>query len=281
MTDTKPRLTQCSDLIYDVGLHRGTDSAFYLRKGFRVVGIEASPGLVDLAREQFREEIVDGRLTLIPAAIAPEAGRIPFYLNLDKDVWGTISPDFASRNERLGTRNEAVEVEAVTFRSVLEQHGIPYYLKVDIEGADTLCLEALHEFPERPRFVSVEIDLTCFAEGFDCLVHLWNLGYREFKVVNQSLNKRVQCPDPPLEGVYVPASFGAECSGPFGEEAPGRWLSIEETLQRCLSVMRQQQLFGASGGKYYDTWLRHPVKWFRRLAGMEPIGWYDLHAKFS
>ena len=30
-----------NNLIYDVGLHKGEDSEFYLKKGFRVVAIEA------------------------------------------------------------------------------------------------------------------------------------------------------------------------------------------------------------------------------------------------
>jgi 16S rRNA A1518/A1519 N6-dimethyltransferase RsmA/KsgA/DIM1 with predicted DNA glycosylase/AP lyase activity len=31
------------DLIYDVGMHHGEDTEFYLRKGFRVVAFEADP----------------------------------------------------------------------------------------------------------------------------------------------------------------------------------------------------------------------------------------------
>jgi len=34
-----------SDLIYDVGVHQGEDTDFYLKKGFRVVGIEANAAL--------------------------------------------------------------------------------------------------------------------------------------------------------------------------------------------------------------------------------------------
>jgi len=37
------------DLIYDVGLHKGEDAEFYLRKGFRVVAFEADSDLVDFA----------------------------------------------------------------------------------------------------------------------------------------------------------------------------------------------------------------------------------------
>ena len=36
------------DLIYDVGMHKGEDTEFYLRKGFRVIAIEADPDLVSL-----------------------------------------------------------------------------------------------------------------------------------------------------------------------------------------------------------------------------------------
>ena len=34
------------DLIYDVGAHKGENSDFYLRLGFRVVAVEANPMLV-------------------------------------------------------------------------------------------------------------------------------------------------------------------------------------------------------------------------------------------
>jgi FkbM family methyltransferase len=279
MVAQSPRLTPHSDLIYDVGMHQGKDTAFYLKKGFRVVAVEASPSHVKAAEELFQKEITEQRLTIVPAAVSSQEGRIPFYINLDKDDWGTISADFAARNEQLGTRNQLVEVDAVRMETILRRYGVPYYIKIDIEGADTLCLESLHEFSERPKFVSIEIDLTSFAEGFESIVQLWELGYRDFKLVNQSLNKHTQCPNPPREGLFVPARFDAHTSGPFGEETRGDWLDIEGALAKYQEVIRQQRLFGASG-KYYHSPLRHISKWLRKIAGLEPIGWYDLHARF-
>ena len=35
------------DLIYDIGMNHGEDTAYYLSKGFRVIAIEANPGLTD------------------------------------------------------------------------------------------------------------------------------------------------------------------------------------------------------------------------------------------
>jgi len=280
MENPPARLTEKTDLIFDIGMHRGKDTDFYLKKGFRVVAVEANPTHVRQAQQRFSKQIECSHLVVVPAAISTAPGRIAFYINLDKDDWGTISPDFALRNEQLGTRSQKVEVDAVTLQSIMQKHGVPYYMKIDIEGADTLCLEGLHHFDQRPRFVSIEIDLISFADGFASIVHLWNLGYRDFKLVNQANNKRVTCPNPPREGIFVPARFDAHTSGPFGEESPGEWLDIEALLARYQKIMHEQRLFGASG-KYYHTPLRHLSKWTRRLVGWEPVGWYDLHARFT
>ena len=40
-------------LVYDVGVHRGDDTAYYLHKGYRVVGVEADPAMADHLRDRF------------------------------------------------------------------------------------------------------------------------------------------------------------------------------------------------------------------------------------
>ena len=45
------------DLIYDLGLHTGQDTEFYLKKGFNVVAIEANPLLVTEAEARFALEV--------------------------------------------------------------------------------------------------------------------------------------------------------------------------------------------------------------------------------
>jgi hypothetical protein len=72
-----------SDLIYDVGMHDGRDTAHYLRCGYRVVAVEANPELVAAAEKRFGDVIAAGRLTIVPKAVAAytrglEAlGRLP------------------------------------------------------------------------------------------------------------------------------------------------------------------------------------------------------------
>jgi FkbM family methyltransferase len=136
------------DLIFDIGLHKGEDTDFYLKKGFKVVAFEADPDLIAICKVRFQESITHQRLRIVEGAIAPKAagGRIAFYKNLQKSEWGTINKKWVERNEKLGTRSVKIEVERVDLAEMFRIHGIPFYLKVDIEGADHVVLDEL-----RPR----------------------------------------------------------------------------------------------------------------------------------
>ena len=43
-------------LVCDVGMHRGGDTAYYLHKGFRVVGVEANPAMADQLRDRVKPD---------------------------------------------------------------------------------------------------------------------------------------------------------------------------------------------------------------------------------
>jgi len=261
-------------LIIDVGMHTGRDTEFYLRKGFNVIAIEANPELIKQAQSHFTDALSDKKLIICDVAIAEYDGDIEFYINSQHDDWGTTSKGFASRNERFGTENHLIRVKCTRFQNILKKHGVPYYLKIDIEGADILCLKALMEFNEKPQYISIEAGLTSFEETFTELSLLRNLGYSEFKIVNQSLNSKVRCQNPPLEGAFVDYQFDGTCSGPFGEEAPGRWMSVEETFIKYRRLLTEQKYFGADG-KLYKTIFHRMYEFLKN----EPVGWYDFHAK--
>lgn len=263
-------------LIIDVGMHTGRDTEFYLKKGFNVVSIEANPELVKNARSYFQDALSNNKLVIHDIAIADYEGEIDFYINNQKDDWGTTFKEFALRNESLGTNNTLIHVKCTTFQTILRQHGVPYYLKIDIEGADILCLKALMEFNERPKYISIEAGLDSFEETFTELSLLWNLGYRKFKIVNQALNGNIRCLDPPVEGLFVDYRFDGTCSGPFGEEAPGKWMSVEKTFVKYRRLLTEQKYFGASGKLYKTPFHRLYVALKR-----EPAGWYDIHAKLA
>jgi len=45
-----------SDLVFDIGMHNGDDTAYYLARGYRVVAVEANPSMCATAQANSRFE---------------------------------------------------------------------------------------------------------------------------------------------------------------------------------------------------------------------------------
>lgn len=238
-----------SDLIYDIGMHVGDDTDFYLRKGFRVVAIEANPELAAKAAERFAGAIAESRLSVLNVAVAGYNGLIELLITPEKDDWSTVVPEVAKKKEaESGASFTAIEVGAIRFEPILARFGVPYYMKLDIEGAERHCLEALAGFSARPKFISIELG------ALNALDSLSSLGYSQFKIINQRLNESIVLPRPPREGQDVEWRFDSLfSSGAFGEETAGTWLPTEKAADQLRRVLA--------------TW--------------ETGDWYDIHAKLS
>jgi FkbM family methyltransferase len=252
------------DLIFDVGVANGNDSAYYLHKGYRVVGVEANPLQLPALRERFETEIREGRYHLVPIAIAEVEGEAEFWICDDEPEWSSFDRSIASYK---GSRHHSVRVQTCPFRSVLEQFGTPFYCKIDIEGNDDLCVSDLAG-PQRPPFVSIELD-----SGEPQIRLLERQGYTRFKIISQRTlrqpHKTVARLKTHLPLWLLKQAFRVETkllrrpdgdwrfpngsSGRFGEETPGDWLTADEAIE----LNRTLEL-----AEYYDDW-------------------YDIHAALS
>jgi hypothetical protein len=83
-----------------------------LKKGYRVIGIEADPQLAAHCRKRFASDIASGALRLIEGAIAAidqvKRRSVTFYKNANS-VWGTIDPKWRERNDRFGSPSTEIE----------------------------------------------------------------------------------------------------------------------------------------------------------------------------
>jgi FkbM family methyltransferase len=276
-------------LVFDVGMHQGEDTEFYLSRGCNVVGIEANPVLVAKLREKFAAEIATGRVQIVDKAIAENAGRVAFTIDASQSIWGSISPSFIERNRlwadaNKGTANQIVEVEATTLDELVRAFGTPYYMKVDIEGMDMACIRALHHCRSKPRYLSIESvvtsGVTSVESGFDELAHLWVLGYRYFKYIDQNQLPRLDGSTLDREGPSMRYKYRGDSSGPFGEESPGAWAEIGPTLRRMRALVRYQNAIGP-GGRHYHTLLSKIGRRLYRVVRRRTHSWYDLHARLG
>jgi FkbM family methyltransferase len=281
-----------NDLIYDAGMHKGEDTEFYLRKGFRVIAFEADPDLVSFCRDRFKKFIDQGQLKIVEGAIVDmntiEAGqrRVRFYKNDEESVWGTVCADWAERNWRLGTKSRVIEVDVTDYLKVMEENGIPHFLKIDIEGVDMFCVKALGRFQERPDYVSIESDKTSYTNIKDEIDTLISLGYDSFQAIEQSAIRRSQSPpDPPREGRYVRQRFEFGSSGLFGAELGDEWKSNKEVLRQYRAILLGYHLLGDDGilNQRNFRWPWPLPKLARSfcsfLTKASVPGWYDTHAR--
>lgn len=234
--------------IIDLGMHSGQDTAFYLKKGFRVLAVEADPELVADARVRFADPIAEGRLEILHAAVADHDGEVSFFRSNDDRLYNTL---ISSRLRDMPGGHEAITVPAVAAETLLTRAGTARYLKVDIEGADDCVLGALIRRPElRPPYVSAEVN------GPEQAALLYAAGYRGFKLVNQARFARWRQPDPPLEGVRAEHEFGLHSSGLFGEETPGEWVSFKAVTKQWVAAARLISLNAEVFSAWFDVHAR-------------------------
>jgi FkbM family methyltransferase len=273
------------NLIYDIGMNNGDDTAYYLRRGFHVVAVEADPKLAAAAAERFANEIKSGRLTILNIGIAAEEGEFPFWICETRSQWNSFDRAVASRD---GRPHHEIRLACKRLGAVLEEFGVPYYLKLDIEGNEILCIQDLDP-RTLPKFISVEAtDL-----NLNLLTLLRDRGFKRFKCISQTNFLPLELPlttehhryervqwlastKNPLARTfrifggrswinrklnrsrsYNGWTFPSGSSGPFGDELPGRWHSYDELTtiyEHYLSLFRarKRSIFWGEGAP--DFW---------------------------
>lgn len=163
------------ELIYDIGAFDGQDTLYYLYKGYDVLFVEADPQLYNELTIMFNKEIHQGKVIPINKALDSTMGIKNFYLNKGTKEWNSLNPALGHRRQDGGDR---IEVETVTITDLFSEFGVPYYMKMDIEGMEFDCLRNMDK-DSIPQFISVEFS------NPNLLPLLYDKGYRKFQLVKQ------------------------------------------------------------------------------------------------
>ncbi len=162
-------------LVFDVGANVGDMSECYLDLGCRVVAVEPDERCGRVLRRRFQRS---GRFTLEPVAVSDTAGPVDLQVQAPGSAYNTLSTKWRAVLEG-GTSSHAVggmpfgatkRVEAVTLDMLVARHGLPGYLKLDVEGHEAPALQGLSRPVGRVMF---EANLPEFhAEAVSCVERL-------------------------------------------------------------------------------------------------------------
>lgn len=263
------RFPAVADTVFDVGMHDGQDTAYYLARGYDVVAIEANPKKCAMAERRFEAEVRAGRLEVLNVGIADAAGEMEFWVS-DESEWSSFDRSAATRQ---GRRARAIRVPTTTFAEVLGRYRPPILVKIDIEGNDTLCVRDLARSSIRPSYVSFEANKMA---GSDVAL-LSQIGYDSFKCIRQNdlheitprnvrwqvkVRKVVWRAQHGSRLHYRRRQFGGErfpdgSSGPMPWVFPGPWWSAEAVQAVWERLLEVDQELNCNGlGEWFDIHAR-------------------------
>ena len=167
------------DLVFDAGAHVGDRVAAFRRLKARVVAIEPQPALVRTLRLLYGRD--DG-VAIEAVALGERDGTVELKLNIDNPTVSTASDDFvAAAHGAPGWDDQAwskrISVPMTTLDALIDRHGTPSFIKIDVEGFEAQALAGL----TRPvAALSFEFTIIQRAVAHAALDRCVALGYSGF-----------------------------------------------------------------------------------------------------
>ena len=139
------RFVRPGDLVFDIGAHVGDRVASFRRLGARVVAAEPQPAAAKVLK------LLYGRnrdVAIEAVAVGRAAGTIGLMINPDNPTVSTASNEMVSAaREAPGWEtqrwSQAIRVPITTLDSLMARHGVPTFIKIDVEGFEYEVLVGL------------------------------------------------------------------------------------------------------------------------------------------
>jgi FkbM family methyltransferase len=173
------------DIIFDVGANEGAKADIFLRLGANVVAIEPDGACQGMLRDRFlRYRWRSSRVLLVGKAVSDKHGKQEMWIDGPGSAVNTMSRKWADhlkenkdgfRHGHFGLEfNRSISVETTTIADLIKLYGVPFFIKIDVEGHE---LSVLRGMPEPVPFLSFEVNLASFRqEGVECVRQLGHFG---------------------------------------------------------------------------------------------------------
>ncbi len=168
------------DLAFDIGAHAGNRTRALVAAGARVVALEPQR----LFHAFLRRDLPPG-VTLLPLAAGRAPGRAELAVSRLHPTVSSLATGFPARMAAVpgfaAVRWDAAEtVEVTTLDALIAAHGLPRFVKIDVEGFEADVLAGLGQ---PVPWVAFEYLPSAPELAAACVARLAGLGRYEFNLV--------------------------------------------------------------------------------------------------
>jgi FkbM family methyltransferase len=170
------------DLIFDIGANQGYKADIFLRLGARVVAVEPDETSQQTLKQKFMKYRWHKKpVVVVSNAISDRSATKKMWIDTPGGAKNTLSQKWAESlrkdDRRFGQRltfGQWKEVETISMEQLIAVHGLPFFVKVDVEGHE---LSVLRGMKQPVPYLSFEINLPEFRrEGLECIQVLASLA---------------------------------------------------------------------------------------------------------
>ena len=168
-------------LAFDIGSHVGDRVGSFRRLGARVVALEPQPLCARVIRALYESD--DG-VTLVEAACGASVGEITLLVNTANPTVTTASPDFVKAADGAGgwegqLWDARIRVPVTTLDALIAAHGVPDFVKIDVEGFEADVLAGLSR-----TLLALSFEFTTIQRDVaqTCLDRLMEIGDYRFDI---------------------------------------------------------------------------------------------------
>jgi FkbM family methyltransferase len=166
---------KAGDLIFDVGANIGQKTDIFLRLGGKVVAVEPDPLNQEVLQKSFLSyRLAKKPVVIVGKAVSSDSGLQKMWIDEPGSAKNTLSPKWVETlrtdTSRFGRNldfEQVREVATTTLEDLIKCHGIPFYVKIDVEGHEVNVIKGLRT---AVPFLSFEVNLPQFRpEALECV----------------------------------------------------------------------------------------------------------------
>jgi FkbM family methyltransferase len=174
-TQSNPTLKKSQMLLFDIGANRGDAVLAGLKKGYKVIALEAAPKVYG---ELVKNFIYNPNVVPLKFAVSDkDYEQIEFY-EADEDGLSTMNLDWLTKEDMpyAGKPYRTVSCTTITIDTLVEIYGEPNLIKIDVEGAEWAVLKGM---TKKYKTLAFEWTFETIKEHEQQLNYLYSLGYTE------------------------------------------------------------------------------------------------------